>query len=144
MAWSITIGTVKGTAIDLGDAQRPVLVRQTADLAMLPLKHHENKDVARRVCLHQFQLSLAAFEVAGGLCQGLSPVVAAGRQPAEWVHQCEAASVGRQLEIPAHFPADECRGGFLGSPNQPGKLLVGDATVRLGTILVIAFRISTG
>jgi hypothetical protein len=37
------------TAIDQGHAQRPVLVRQTADLAMLPFDHHQNDDVARRV-----------------------------------------------------------------------------------------------
>ena len=37
------------TAKDQGHAQRPVLIRQTADLAMLPFDHHQNDDVARCV-----------------------------------------------------------------------------------------------
>jgi hypothetical protein len=38
-------------AINLGDAQRPVLVGQAADLPVLPLDHHEDDGVAPGVRL---------------------------------------------------------------------------------------------
>ena len=59
-------------AKDQGHAQRPVLIRQTADLAMLPFDHHQNDQVSGRVRLDDLQLRLAALKIS---CQGVQSLV---------------------------------------------------------------------
>ena len=82
-------------AINLGDAQRPVLIGQAADLPVLPLDHHQDDGVAPDVRLRQLQLRLAGLEVAGCRLQALGPVLVAGGFPAKRIQQGEAAGVGR-------------------------------------------------
>src|SRR5919109_485587 len=66
-------------AINLRDSQRPVLVRQAADLPVLPLDHHENDRVAPGVRLDHLQLRLAAREVARRRPNALGSVVVGHR-----------------------------------------------------------------
>jgi hypothetical protein len=101
------------TAVDLGDPQRPFLVRQTAHLPVLPLDHNENNKVARCVGLHHVQLCLAGFEVVSGLEQALAAVLVAGGLSAEGIHQREPWRMGREREVTVHVAAHEHRRGFL-------------------------------
>src|SRR5215475_13193115 len=52
-------------------SQRPVLIRQPADLAVLPFDQHQHDEVARRIGLHHVYLRLAADEEARQLLDGL-------------------------------------------------------------------------
>src|SRR5918998_1976875 len=51
-------------AKDPGHPQRPVLVRQSTDLAMLSLDHHQHDQIPRRVCLHYLQFCCAVLKEA--------------------------------------------------------------------------------
>lgn len=48
-------------AIDLGDAERPVLIGQAANLGLLPLDHDENDKSVRCIGLRDFQVGLPVF-----------------------------------------------------------------------------------
>ena len=64
-------------AIDLGDAQGPLLVRQPADLAVLPLDYGQDGQVARCIGLYQLDLGISVPEIAGELRQPLGTAVEA-------------------------------------------------------------------
>lgn len=49
-------------AVDQGHPQRPVLGRQSADVAVLPLDQDENHHVVRHMSRDDLQLGLAAAE----------------------------------------------------------------------------------
>src|SRR5690349_9894373 len=49
-------------AVDLGYAERPVLVGQAANLGSLPLDHDENDEPVRRIGLRDFQAGFTVLE----------------------------------------------------------------------------------
>jgi hypothetical protein len=59
-------------AEDQCHSQRPVLIGQPADLAVLALDGHQNHEIAGRVGLEDLQIRLAmAVEILGKRCNGL-------------------------------------------------------------------------
>lgn len=65
------------TTEDQGDAQGPGLVGQAAHGGVLVLEYHQDRQVSRRVGLHQLDLSLARREEALHRCDALLGVVEA-------------------------------------------------------------------
>lgn len=64
-------------AIDLGDAQRPALIRKASDFAVLALDHHQHDQIVADICLFDLQRAAAIAEKAGKLGQMLRAVVKA-------------------------------------------------------------------
>src|SRR6185437_11418639 len=97
---------------DQGHAQRPVLVRQATYLAVLPLDHHEYRQVTRRVGLDELQLRLAAPEHFRRGFQCRLDVEATRRFSAVRRHERVVVAVLDQREVPANV-SSYIRGGSL-------------------------------
>jgi hypothetical protein len=68
------------TTKDQGHPQRPVLVRQTAHLAVLSFDRRHDHQVAGGVCLHDLQIRIARLEVSRGDFYGRVGIVSAADQ----------------------------------------------------------------
>src|SRR5829696_10031476 len=93
------------TAKDPGDTQRPVLLRQPADLAVLSFDGHQHDQIAGRVGRYHLQVRVTALKEA---LQGLEAlgggVDAAFRFSAERRHEGVVVAGLDQREVGAHVP----------------------------------------
>jgi hypothetical protein len=119
------------TTKDQGHAQRPVLVRQTAHLAVLSFDHRHDHQVAGGVCLHDFQIRIACLKLSRGDLYGLVGIVAAADQfSARRRHQGVVLGWLDERKVSANIATHIGRGRFCCALNERGKVLVGDALVR--------------
>src|SRR5689334_17687528 len=97
---------------DQGHAQRPVLARHSADLAVLPFDGHEYRHIARRICLHGLQIRLTAPEHLRRGFQCLLRVEAMPWFSAVRSHERVVVSMLAQRGISANISSYMCRGSI--------------------------------
>src|SRR6185369_10063815 len=114
---------------DQGHPQRPVLVRHSADLAVLPLDRHEYGHVSRRICLHELQVRLPAPEHLRRGFQCLIDVEAAPWLPAVRRHEGVRLSVLDQREVSVNISSYIRGGGVRSSPDELGDVPVGNVSL---------------
>src|SRR5215218_4690419 len=126
------------TAKDPGHPERQVLLWQTTNLAMLPFDHHQHDKISRRVGLHHFQLRLPTLKEALQGFQALARCVEATRRfAAERIHKRVVLRMRNKREVGAYITAYKGRGSFCSAPNEFGKFLFGDMSMRHDCNLLI-------
>lgn len=133
---------------DQGHPQRPVLIGQAADLAVLAFDRDQDRHIAGRVRLDELELGLSAAEHRRRGLQGALDVEAVHRLAAVRRHEGVVVPVLDQREIPPDISVDVRGGGFRGVPDEfavlfaidraaGGRVLPSRPPGRLGPILLL-------
>src|SRR6185437_12191710 len=122
---------------DQGHTQRPVLVRHSADLAVLPFDRHKYRHVSRRICLHELQIRLPAPEHPWRGFQCLLNIEAAPWFSAVRRHERVVVSVLDQREISLDISSYIRRGGVRSASDELSDVPVGDLSLHHSRILSV-------
>src|SRR4029077_12424239 len=111
---------------DQGHAQRPVLIRPSADLTVLPFDGHEYRHIARRICLHELQVCLTSPKHLRRGFQCLLGVEATPWFSAVRCHERVVVSMLDQREISANVSSDICGGSVRSASDELSDVPIGD------------------
>ena len=112
-----------------GHPQRPVLIGQAADRAVLPLDTHQNDKVARDIRLLQLEVrvSTAGEELLQCLDARRRRVAPVPRRPTVRGHQRVVGRLVHEREIAADVSLHQRPGGLADALDQLAQVSVGDA-----------------